>query len=79
MLSYPSCHLNACVKQGPVPILSACNVATPTRLDEDCELPWRRRHVSGSLTPSRPQPVQNFRAERCTDAPANSIFSGPIT
>ena len=30
------------------------------------------------LTPSLPQPV-NFRAERCTDAPADSVFSGPIT
>ena len=30
------------------------------------------------LTPSLPQPV-NFRAERCTDTPTNSIFSGPIT
>ena len=25
------------------------------------------------------QPVHSFRAEKCTDAPANSIFSGPIT
>ena len=23
--------------------------------------------------------MYNFRAERCTDAPPNSIFSGPIT
>ena len=31
-----------------------------------------------SLTPSLPQPVK-FRAERCTDAPANRKFSGPVT
>ena len=31
-----------------------------------------------SLTPSLPQPVKKFRAERCTDSPANSIFPGPI-
>ena len=31
-----------------------------------------------ALTPSLPQPVKNFWAERCTDAPANRIFSGPI-
>ena len=30
------------------------------------------------LTPSLPQ-WQDFRAERCTDAPANGIFSFPIT
>ena len=31
-----------------------------------------------NLTPSLPQPVK-FPAERCTDAPANSMFSGPVT
>ena len=31
------------------------------------------------LTPSLPQPVETFRAERCTDAPASSMFSGPLT
>ena len=30
------------------------------------------------LTPSLPQPVK-FPAERCTDAPVNSIFSGSLT
>ena len=30
------------------------------------------------LTPSLPQPV-HFRPERWKDAPANSIFSGPVT
>ena len=30
------------------------------------------------LTPSLPQPV-HFRHERWKDAPANSVFSGPIT
>ena len=30
------------------------------------------------LTPSLPQPV-NFPAEKCMDAPANSILSGLIT
>ena len=34
---------------------------------------------SPCLTPSLPQPVKNFRAQRCTDAPANSLFSGPVT
>ena len=33
---------------------------------------------SAPLTPSLPQPV-TFPVERCTDAPANSVFSGPIT
>ena len=31
------------------------------------------------LTPSLPQPVKGFRAERCRDVPANSILSGPVT
>ena len=32
-----------------------------------------------SLTPSLPQPVNKFQADKCTHMPANSIFSGPMS
>jgi len=34
--------------------------------------------ISEGLTPSLPQPVI-FPGESCTDMPANSLFSGPVT
>ena len=35
--------------------------------------------ASLNLTPSLPQPVKKSRAERWMDAPANSVFSSPVT
>ena len=68
---------------------TACHVRTVWRLlcqwvtnctfslrEEACSLLYSLSLTP--LTPSLPQPVKHFRAERCRNEPANSTFSGPI-
>ena len=50
-----------------------CSLTEPKKgeVSDNCPL--------SALTPSLPQPAKKIQAERCTDAPANSLFSGPVT